>query len=103
MFHSLQEEWPPRGFKLADFLKFLKLGLTEITSASGRRPRVRAVYPSLVRRGEEEGPMQTGVSQLCYSLEPTEEGGWPRNAFWNKTFCIYLFVFISWLEKNKQP
>ena len=42
-----KKKWPPRGFKLADFLKFLKLGLTEMTSASGRRPRVRAVYPSL--------------------------------------------------------
>ena len=43
-----KKKWPPKGFKLADFLKFLKLGLTEMTSASGRRPCVRAVYPSLV-------------------------------------------------------
>ena len=42
-----KKKWPPKGFKLADFLKFLKLGLTEMTSASGRRPCVRAVYPSL--------------------------------------------------------
>ena len=41
------KKWPPRRFKLTDFLKFLKLGLKEMTSASGHRPRVRAVYPSL--------------------------------------------------------
>ena len=42
-----KKKWPPRSFKLADYLKFLKLGLTEMTTASGRRPCVRAVYPSL--------------------------------------------------------
>ena len=57
MFHSLQEEWPPRGFKLADFLKFLKLGLTEMTSASGRCPCVRAVYPSLPYSKLTDGPL----------------------------------------------
>ena len=42
-----KKKWPPSAFNLLFFLKFLKLGLTEMTSASGRRPRVRAVYPSL--------------------------------------------------------
>ena len=37
-----------KGFTIPDYIKFLKLGLTEMTPASGRCPRVRAVYPSLV-------------------------------------------------------
>ena len=38
------------GFKIPFYVKFLKLGLTELTSASGRCSRIRTVYASLVFR-----------------------------------------------------
>ena len=40
---------PQRGFKILDFIKFLKLGLTELTLASGRCRCIRTVYASLCR------------------------------------------------------
>ena len=40
-------KWPLKGFKIPDFVNFLKLGLTDFTSASGCCPRVHAVNASL--------------------------------------------------------
>ena len=42
-----RKKWPPRGQKFSDYFKFFKLGLTELTSASGHRRHVLAVYLSL--------------------------------------------------------
>ena len=63
-----RKKWPPRGQKFSDFFKFFKLGLTELTSASGRRPRVRAVYLSL---GPSFAPATPPLSLVIFPAGPT--------------------------------
>ena len=56
-----------------------------------------------IKPKQDTTTLETEKSSLCGSLKPTDEEALLRNVFLNKTFGIFLFVFISWLKKNKHP